>query len=73
MFEKLFFLFAFFFFFLFLMAAPEAYGRSQARGQIGAKAAGLHQSHSNARSERSLRPTPQLMAMPDPYPQAHGS
>ena len=47
-------------------AAPAAYGGSQARGQIGATAAGLSQSHSNARSEPHLRPTPQLMAMPDP-------
>ena len=41
----------FFFFFLF-RAAPEAYGGSQARGPIG--------------SEPHLRPTPQLMAWPDP-------
>ena len=34
------------FFFLF-RAAPEAYGRSQARGWIRATAAGLHHSHSN--------------------------
>ena len=43
-----------------------AYGGSQARGLIGAVAAGLHQSHSNARSELHLQPTPQLMATPDP-------
>ena len=42
------------------------YGGSQARGQIGALATGLHHSHSNAWSEPSLRPIPQLMAMPDP-------
>ena len=47
-------------------AAPAAYGRSQARGQIRAAAAGLHPSHSNAKYELCLRPTPQLMAMPDP-------
>ena len=47
-------------------AAPVAYGGSQARGPIGAIAAGLHHSHSNSRSEPHLRPTPQLMAMPDP-------
>ena len=35
-------------------AAPVAYGGSQARGLIGAIATGLHQSHSNARSELSL-------------------
>ena len=45
---------------------PEAYGNSQARGRIGAVAAHLHQSHSNARSKLHLRPTPQLMATPDP-------
>ena len=31
-------------------AAPAAYGGSLARGQIEATAAGLHHSHSNARS-----------------------
>ena len=58
----------FFFFFAFcrFRAAPMAYGGSQARGLIGAVAAGLHQSHSNARSELHLQPTPQLMATPDP-------
>ena len=48
------------------MAAPTAYGDSQAKGLIGAVAAGLHQSHSNARSKLILQPTIQLMAMPDP-------
>ena len=56
----------FFFFLLLFRAAPEVYGGSQARGQIGATAAGLHHSHSNARSKPSLRPTPQLTAAPDP-------
>ena len=42
-------LFIFVFFFL-LRAALLAYGRSQARGQIGASASGLHYSHSKARS-----------------------
>ena len=46
-------------------AAPAAYGGSQARGQIGAVATSLRQSHSNAGSEPCLRPTPQLTAMPD--------
>ena len=32
-----------------LRAPPAAYSSSQARGQIGATAAGLHHSHSNAR------------------------
>ena len=35
-------------------AAPTAYGGSQARGPIRAVAAGLHHSHSNARSEPGL-------------------
>ena len=43
-----------------------AYGGSQAKGLMGAVAAGLHQSHSNAGSEPHLRPTPQLTATPDP-------
>ena len=47
-------------------AALEAYGGSQAWGQVGAVAAGLHHSCSNAGSEPHLRPTPQLTAMPDP-------
>ena len=52
------------FFFLF-RAAPTAYGNSQARGRIGATAAGLHHSH-NTRSELPLQPTRQLLAMLDP-------
>ena len=55
-----------FFLFFFFWAAPTAYGASQARGLIGAVATGLHHSHSNARSESCLQPTPQLMAMLDP-------
>ena len=47
-------------------AAPTAYGGSQARGRIGAVAAGLRQSHSNAGSEPRLQPTPQLTATWDP-------
>ena len=42
-----------------------AYGGSQARGLIGATAAGLNHSHSNARSNENLRPTPQ--------PTSHGN
>ena len=49
-----------------------AYGGSQARGLIGAVAASLHQSHSNAGSKPSLQPTPQLRAMPDPQPTEQG-
>ena len=41
------------FFFLF-KAAPVAYGSSQARGQIGTTAAGLHHSYSNSGSEPQL-------------------
>ena len=49
-------------FFGLFRAAPVAYGGSQARGLIGAAAAGLPQSHSNAGSEPYLQPTPQLTA-----------
>ena len=57
-----------FFYFIFLLfrAAPLPYGRSQARGQIGATAASLRHSHSHSESEPRLPPTPQLMAMLDP-------
>ena len=48
------------------MAAPVAYGNSWARGQIGAAAAGLHHSQSNAGSGQHLRPSPQLAATRDP-------
>ena len=54
------------------MAVPIAYGGAQARGQIGAVAAGLHHNHSNSGSKLSLGPTPQLMAMPDPQPAEQG-
>ena len=43
-----------------------AYGGPQARGQIGVIAASLRHRHSNARSERYLRPTPPLTGTPDP-------
>ena len=43
-----------------------AYGGSQPRGLIGAVATSLYQSHSKARSEPRLQPTPQLRATPDP-------
>ena len=39
---------------LLLVATPTAYGSSQARGRIGAAAAGLHHSHSNVGSEPQL-------------------
>ena len=54
------------FFFPFSRAAPTAHGDSQARGPVGAVAAGLHQSHSNTKSEPHLQPTPQLTATLDP-------
>ena len=50
--------FYFLIFGLFFRATPTAYGGLQARGQSGAVAAGLLHSHSNARSEPCLRPTP---------------
>ena len=46
-------------------AAPTAYRGSQARGLIGAVAAGLRQSHSNIGSEPHLQPIPQLTATLD--------
>ena len=51
---------------LLFRAAPAAYGSSQAKGQIGATATSLYHSHSNARSELHLQPTPQLTARQDP-------
>ena len=68
--------------FVFSRAAPMAYGGSQARGPVGAAAAGLYHSHSNTGSEPCLQPTPQLMATSEPEStergqgsnlQAHGS
>ena len=41
-------------FFFGFRAAPTAYGGSQARGPTRAAAAGLHHSHSHARSELCL-------------------
>ena len=56
-----------FFFLVFLRAAPAAHGSSQARGLIRAIIApGLCHSHSYARSEQHVQPTPQLKATPDP-------
>ena len=43
-----------------------AYEISQARDLIGAVAARLYHSHSNAGSKTGLQLTPQLTAMPDP-------
>ena len=66
------FFFKFFCLFAFSRAAPTAHGGSQARDPIRAVASGLYQSHSNARSEPCLQPTPQLTAMPDPQPTEQG-
>ena len=54
----------FFFFFDLFRATPVAYGGSQARGLIGATAAG--RCHSNTGSKPHLQPIPQLMATLDP-------
>ena len=61
-------LYSFWFLFCLFRATPVACGSSQARGQIGAAAAVLHHSHSNAGSELCLLPIPQLTAMQDPQP-----
>ena len=53
-------------FLLLLLFRATACGSSQARGRTGAAAASLHHSHSNVGSKTHLRPTPQLMATPDP-------
>ena len=50
--------------FFFFRTTLTAYGGSQARGPIRAVAAGLRQSHGNARSELHLQPRPQLTATP---------
>ena len=66
-----FFFFLFFFFRLF-RTAPVAHGRSQARAQIGAVAAGLYHSHGNTGSEPHLQPTAQPTATPNPQPTERG-
>ena len=63
-------LFIIFIFYFFVFLGPHAaYGGSQARGQIGAVATGLHHSHSNTRSEPCLQ---QIMATLDPQPTEQG-
>ena len=57
-----------FFFFCLFRTAPVTHGSSLTRVKIRVVAAGLHHSHSKTRSELRLRPTPQLMAVPDPWP-----
>ena len=54
------------------MVALEAYGSSQAMGQIGAAAAGLCHNHSNTRSKPHLQPMPQVGAMQDSQPTERG-
>ena len=59
----------FFFLFCFVLlfrAIPEAYGSSQARGQIRATAASPHHNHSNTRYKLCLQPTLHFMATLDP-------
>ena len=53
-------------FFCRFRGAPAAYGGSQARGQIGAVAAGLRHSHSNTDPGHTPPPMLQLAATPDP-------
>ena len=67
-----FFFFFFFFFFLLFRATPVVYESSQAKGPIGATAAGLCHSYSKARSEPCLWPTLHLMATLDPEPTEQG-
>ena len=66
------FVYLFIYLFIYFRAAHVAYGSSQARSWIRAAAAGLHHSHSNARTEPPLQPTPQLMTMPDSQPIEQG-
>ena len=52
------FFFFFFFFFLLFRVVSTAHGGSQARGRLGAAAASLCHSHSDAGSEPHLQPIP---------------
>ena len=53
------------FIYLLFRAKREAYGGSQARDRMGAVAASLYHSHSNAGSGSHLRSIPQFTATPD--------
>ena len=64
----LFLVFGFFGFFCLFRATSPAYGGSQARDSIGI----LCHSNSSVGSEPHLRPTPQVMAMLDPWPTKGG-
>ena len=57
-----------FFFLSFVLLGPHPRHMEVPRleGPIGATTASLHHSHSNVRSEQSLRPTPRLTATSDP-------
>ena len=66
-------LFFILFYFGLFRVVPAAYEGSQARGPIEATAANLHHSHRNARSERRLRPTPQLTQDTQPTDRGQGS
>ena len=56
----------FYFILFYFRPAPLAYRSPQARGRIGAVAAGQHHRHSNGASKLYLKPTLQLMARLDP-------
>ena len=55
-----------FLFFSVFKASTKAYGSSQAKGRMGAAAAGLHHSHISARSEPHFWPVLQLVATLNP-------
>ena len=58
--------FILFIYFCIFRDAPMGYSGFQARDPIRAVAVALHYSHSKVESELRLRPTPQLIAMPNP-------
>jgi len=62
------FCFYLFLFFLPFQGCPCSIWRFPGWGRIGATATSLHHSHSNARSEAGMWPTPQLTAMWSPWP-----
>ena len=65
-------IYLFIYLFIFSRTAPAAHGGAQDMGLIRAVATSLHQRHSNSGSEPLLRPTPQLMATPNPQPTEGG-
>ena len=65
-------LFFFFFFFFIFGPHPPPMEVTTLGGRIRFTAAALHHSHSHVGSELHLRPTPQLTAIPDPYPTERG-